>query len=85
MTGEKYKDNDKDKQVTCDISDTEYNSDNWEPEIMTNFAIWQLRVTLDSIRNSCDVFFFFTVLDSQGGDPPPKCDMWEKEQILTSF
>ena len=36
---------------TCDIWDTEYNSDNWEPELMT----WQLIVTLDSIHNSCDV------------------------------
>ena len=24
---------------------------------MTTFVTWQLRVTLDSIRNSCDVFF----------------------------
>ena len=41
---------------TCDIWDTDYNSDNWEPEFMTIFVIWQLIVTLDSIRNSCDVF-----------------------------
>ena len=41
---------------TCDIWDTDYNPDNWEPEFMTIFVIWQLRVTLDSIRNSCDVF-----------------------------
>ena len=40
---------------TCDIWDTDYNSDNWEPEFMTIFVIWQLIVTLDSIRNSCDV------------------------------
>ena len=32
------------------------NSDNWETEFMTIFVAWQLRVTLDSIRNSCDVF-----------------------------
>ena len=31
-------------------------SDNWEPEFMTIIVIWQLIVTLDSIRNSCDVF-----------------------------
>ena len=31
--------------------------DNWEPEFMTIFFIWQSIVTLDSIRNSCDVFF----------------------------
>ena len=42
---------------TCDIWDTNYNYDNWEPEFMTIFVAWQLRVTLDSIRNSCDVFF----------------------------
>ena len=41
---------------TCDIWDTDYNSDNWESESMTIFATWQLRVTLDSIHNSCDVF-----------------------------
>ena len=44
-------------QETCDIWDTDYNSDNWEPEFMTIFVIWQLFVTLDSIRNSCDVLF----------------------------
>ena len=44
------------RQRTCDIWDTDYNSDNWEPEFMTIFVIWQLIVTLDSIRNSCDVF-----------------------------
>ena len=25
---------------TCDIWDTDYNSDNWEPEFMTIFVIW---------------------------------------------
>ena len=45
----------KDNPETCDIWDTDNNSDNWEPGIMTTFAIWQLIVTLDSIRNSCDV------------------------------
>ena len=40
----------------CDIWDTDYNTDNWEPEFMTIFVFWQLIVTLDSIRNSCDVF-----------------------------
>ena len=67
---DKYKnknnDKDKDKDIlrtppiraiieTCDIWDTDYNSDNWEPEFMTIFVTWQLIVTLDSIRNSCDV------------------------------
>ena len=28
----KYKDNDKDKLVTFDIWDTDYNFDNWEPD-----------------------------------------------------
>ena len=49
-------DNDKDKTGTCDIWDTDNNSDNWEPESMTIFVIWQSIVTLDSIRNSCDVY-----------------------------
>ena len=40
---------------TCDIWDTDYNYDNWEPDFMTIFVTWQLRVTLDSIRNSCDI------------------------------
>ena len=40
---------------TCDICDTDYNTDNWEPGLMTIFITWQLIVTLDSIRNSCDV------------------------------
>ena len=52
---DKYKDSDKEKLLTCDIWDTYYNYDNWEPEFMTIFVTWQLRVTLDSIRNSCDV------------------------------
>ena len=41
--------------VTCDIWDTDYIPDNWEPEFMTTFVTWQLRVTRDSIRNFCDV------------------------------
>ena len=41
---------------TCDHWDTDYNSYNWEPEFMTIFVTWQSRVTVDSIRNSCDVF-----------------------------
>ena len=40
---------------TCDIWDTDYNTDDWEPGLMTIFVTWQLIVTLDSIRNSCDV------------------------------
>ena len=47
----------KDNPETCDIWDTDNNSDNWEPEIMTIFVIWQSIVTLESVRNSCDVFF----------------------------
>ena len=43
-------------QGTCDIWDTDYNSDNWEPEFMTIFVTRQSRVTVDSIRNSSDVF-----------------------------
>ena len=43
--------------VNCDIWDTDYNLENWEPEFMTIFVTWQLRATLDSIRNSCDVYY----------------------------
>ena len=49
-----------------DIWDTDYNTDNWEPGFMTIFVTWQLIVTLDSIRNSCNVFsvslFWFSFL-----------------------
>ena len=41
--------------MTCDIWDTDYITDNWKPGFMTIFVNWQLIVTLDSIRNSCDV------------------------------
>ena len=41
---------------TCDIWDTDYNTDNWEPGIMAIFVTWQLIVTLDSICNSCNVW-----------------------------
>ena len=52
---DKDNDNDKEKLLTCDIWGTDHNYDNWEHEFMTIFVIWQLIVTLDSIRNSCDV------------------------------
>ena len=52
---QQQKDNDKDNPMTCD---TDYNSENWEPEFMT----WQLRVTLDSIRNSCDNLYLMASL-----------------------
>ena len=56
---------------TCDIWDTDYNSDNWEPEVMTIFVTWQLIVTLDSIRNSCDVLENGHHLSNQ----PQNCEM----------
>ena len=34
------KDSDKDKLLTNNISDTDYYSDNWEPEFMTIFVTW---------------------------------------------
>ena len=43
--------------VTCDMWDTDYISDNWEQYFLTIFVTWQLRVTLDSIHNSCDVLW----------------------------
>ena len=52
-----------DKHDPCDLRHlrhcTDYNSDNWEPESMTIFVTWQLGVTLDSIHNSCDVWYTF--------------------------
>ena len=52
------------KGATIGISDiwlwdTDYNTDNWEPGLMTIFVTWQLIVTLDSICNSCDVLNVF--------------------------
>ena len=51
------------EQSTCDICDTDYISDNWEPGFMTIFVTWQLIVTLDSIRNSCNVYFRYNSND----------------------
>ena len=56
---------------TCDIWDTDYNSDNWEPEFMTIFVTWQLIVTLDSIHNSCDVFIVCSTFKFQIYVTPP--------------
>ena len=52
----------KDNPKTCDIWDTDYKTDNWEPGLITIFVIWQLIVTLDSIRNSCNILFNFCVV-----------------------
>ena len=37
---------------TCDIWDTDYNSENWEPEFMTIFVTWQLRHDLTKKRDN---------------------------------
>ena len=52
---------------TCDIWDTDYISDNWKPESMTILVNWQLKVTLDSIRNSCNVLKLFWCHKSTNG------------------
>ena len=44
---------------TFDNWDTDYNSDSWEPDFVTIIVTWQLRVTVDSIRNSCNVFLLW--------------------------
>ena len=44
----------------CDICDTDYSTDHWEPGLMTILVTWQLIVTLDSICNSCDVLYVIT-------------------------
>ena len=48
-------------QLSYDIWYTDYNTDNWEPGFITIVVTWQLIVTLDSIRNSCDVFWYTIV------------------------
>ena len=60
---------------TCDIWDTNYNSDNWEPEFMTIFVTWQLIVTLDSIRNSCDVLIY--LIDHDRKNWPGDSGLWD--------
>ena len=52
-----HNDNDNDNSRDLWPWNIDYNSDNWEPECMIIFMTWQLRVTLDSIRNNCDVFY----------------------------
>ena len=53
---------------------SDYNTDNWEPGFMAIFVTWQLIVTLDSIRNSCDAFFepFPYVISRKGHSPCSK-------------
>ena len=48
--------------VTCDIWDTDYNTDNWEPRFITIFVTWQVIVTLDSICNSCDALVIWVIV-----------------------
>ena len=58
---------------TYGLWEIDYNPDNWELEFMTIFMTWQLRVTMDSIRNACDVCLKrvqidqFACEDGQGG------------------
>ena len=71
---------------TCDIWDTDYKSDDWEPEFMTIFVTWQLIVILDSIRNSCDVSKVYLAEASLGfyseGD---KLMSWVDEALCLSI
>ena len=67
---DKDKDNDKDKDKVILRTPPKSNPrDNWEPEFMTIFVTWQLIVTLDSIRNSCDVLYY----------PHPALVKWESD------
>ena len=50
--------------MNCDIWDTDYKSVTWEPEFMTIFVTWKLIVTLDSIRNSCNIWCEVTTLEA---------------------
>ena len=66
---------------TCEIWDTDYNFDNWEPGFMTICVTWQLRVTLDSIRNSCDVLNLITYQLLPTGEDGLSCeDTWLSNQ-----
>ena len=44
------------KKQTWKFATFELNSDNWESEFTATFVTWQLIVTIDGIRNSCDVW-----------------------------
>ena len=48
------KDKDNDSIVNGNDKDIDYVSGNWEYKSMTIIVTWQLRVTLDSIRHSCN-------------------------------
>ena len=72
---------------TCDICDTDYNSDNWEHEFMTIFVTWKLRVSVDSICNSCDVFsvtLYFMFRICEGGDRKG-CGRWTSCCFISHF
>ena len=43
---------------TCGIWDTVYNSDNWEPQVITISLAWQLRVAVDDICNLAMLIHF---------------------------
>ena len=51
----KYKDHDKDMTWLVSLCEIVDNTDSWEPEFMTIIVTWQLKVTLDSIHNSCNI------------------------------
>ena len=62
----------------CDNWVTDYNSDNWEPELMTIFVTWQLIVTLDSISNS------YVSWLTDNGNFPPQDLFWKKQVVVKS-
>ena len=49
--------------VTCDIWDTVYIPDNWEPDFMTIFVSWQLRVTFAILVMFLCCFLNFCLFD----------------------
>ena len=59
----------------CDTWETNYNSYNWEPEFKTIIVTWHLRVTLDSIRNSCDIYLLQPIMQ-QGCLLQKWCQRW---------
>ena len=61
--------NDKNNPGTCDIGDTDYNSDNWESEFMTIFVTWQLRFVFRNLDNLKDSDIGDTDYNSDNREP----------------
>ena len=74
-------DNDNDK--TCGLWDIDKNSDDWEPEFMTIFVTWQLRVTLESMFKLN--FFFFSAEINVYFPEKPECSCLMRDSHLSKM